>query len=38
MKVSNSESRDEMNYTNAPETEFQKFIRSTKSGELTHHP
>lgn len=32
--VSNSESRDEMNYTNAPETEFQKFIRATKSDML----
>ncbi|PWA80759.1 bromo adjacent homology (BAH) domain protein [Artemisia annua] len=32
--VSNSESRDEMNYTNAPETEFQKFIRASKSDML----
>nr|XP_043640111.1 DNA (cytosine-5)-methyltransferase CMT2-like isoform X2 [Erigeron canadensis] len=32
--VSNSESRDVMKYTSAPETEFQKFIRASKSDML----
>ncbi|KAK9052559.1 hypothetical protein SSX86_029188 [Deinandra increscens subsp. villosa] len=32
--VSNTEVRDKMKYTSAPETEFQKFIRATKSDML----
>lgn len=33
-QVSNSEIRDEMKYGSDPETEFQKYIRATKSGEF----
>ncbi|MCH82561.1 DNA (cytosine-5)-methyltransferase CMT2-like [Trifolium medium] len=30
--VTNFETRDEMSYRNPPETEFQRYIRSTKNG------
>lgn len=32
-QVENDETRDEMPYVDAPETEFQKFIRLRKDGE-----